>query len=127
MSAAERSVFDVFRDIASNIQDIVRSEFRVAKTEVREEVRPAKSSALVLGIGTLSAIFAFFFAVLSTVYALSYVLLTWAAALVVALGLALCAGIVVATGLRRLRLTNATRKAAKSFKEKAELVQQQNK
>jgi multisubunit Na+/H+ antiporter MnhG subunit len=70
--------------------------------------------------GTLSAIFAFFFAVLSTVYALSYVLLTCAAALVVALGLAL-------SGLRRLRLTNATRKAAKSFKEKAELAQQQNK
>jgi uncharacterized membrane protein YqjE len=119
MSAAERSVVDVFQDIASNVQDIVRSEVRLAKTEVREDISTAQPSALLLGIGIVSAIFALFFALLAIVYALSYVLLNWGAALLVALGLALCAGIVVATGVRRFKRINATRKTAKSLKENA--------
>jgi uncharacterized membrane protein YqjE len=125
MSAVERSVFEVFQDIASNIQDIVRSEVRLAKTQIREEISTAQSSALLLGIGVLSAIFAVFFALLAILYALSHVLLNWAAALLVALGLAVCAGVVVTSGLRGLKGIKSVRKTIGSLKENDEWAKQQ--
>jgi uncharacterized membrane protein YqjE len=105
MSDAERNVFDILCDIASNVQGIVRSEFRLATTELREGISASQAGVRLLGIGILSAIFAAFFALLALVYALSHVLLAWAAALLVALGLALCAALMVTAGSRRLKRT----------------------
>jgi uncharacterized membrane protein YqjE len=125
MSAAERSVFDVFEDIASNIEDIFRSEIRLAKTQIREEIATSKSSVSLVGLGILSAIFAVFFALVAIVCALSYVLPNWAAALLVALGLAVCAGIVISAGLRRFKRINSVPKTTASFKENDQWARQQ--
>ena len=38
-----RSITDLFRDILHNVQDIVRSEARLAKTEIWEEAPDRKS------------------------------------------------------------------------------------
>ncbi len=45
--SSERPFSAVLKDIVGNLQDIVRSEIRLAKTEVQEEV--AKSRALRVG------------------------------------------------------------------------------
>jgi hypothetical protein len=37
MAAGDRSLSDVLQDIIRNVQEIVRSEVRLAKTEIREE------------------------------------------------------------------------------------------
>jgi hypothetical protein len=37
MAVHDRSFADVFQDILHNVQEIVRSEVRLAKTEIREE------------------------------------------------------------------------------------------
>ena len=37
--AEERSVSDVFQDILRNLQEMVRSEIRLAKVEIRGEVK----------------------------------------------------------------------------------------
>jgi hypothetical protein len=42
--AEERSVSDVFQDILQNLQEMVRSEIRLAKVEIRGEVKQAVSS-----------------------------------------------------------------------------------
>ena len=112
MSDTKRSVFDILCDIASDFQGIVRAEVRLATTEIREDVSASQSSLRLLGIGILSAIFAAFFALLALVYALSYVLLAWAAALLVAFGLALCAAVMVSAGSNRLKRLRSTRKMA---------------
>jgi uncharacterized membrane protein YqjE len=125
MSAAERSVFDVFEDIANNIEDIFRSEIRLAKTQIREEIATSKSSVSLVGLGILSAIFAVFFALVAIVCALSYVLPNWAAALLVALGLAACAGIVISAGLRRFKRINSVPKTTGSLKENDQWARRQ--
>ena len=125
MSAAERSVFDVFEDIANNIEGIFRSEIRLAKTQIREEIATSKSSVSLVGLGILSAIFAVFFALVAIVCALSYVLPNWAAALLVALGLAACAGIVISAGLRRFKRINAGPKTTGSLKENDQWARRQ--
>jgi putative superfamily III holin-X len=86
MPPSERSVSEVLQDIVGNIQDIVRSEVRLAKTEVGEELTKAKAASLAIGGGALSGIFSASFLLLAIVYALSRVVPDWAAALIVAGG-----------------------------------------
>ena len=56
MTSAERTISTVLQDIIANVQDIVRSEVRLAKTEVQEELGKARSAGLLLGIGAVAAI-----------------------------------------------------------------------
>src|ERR1700682_3918892 len=67
MAAGDRSLSDVFQDIIRNVQEIVRSEVRLAKTEIREEAARAKSPTLLLGAGVVTAIFAMLFLLLMIV------------------------------------------------------------
>ena len=83
MSAADRSFSDVLQSIVRNVQEIVRSEVRLAKTEIREEAVKAKSASLFLGAGAVMAIFAILFLLVTIVFALSLVMPSWAAALIV--------------------------------------------
>ena len=56
----ERSIADVVQDIIRNVQEMLRSEVRLAKTEIRDEAGKAKSAGVMLGGGAVSAIFASF-------------------------------------------------------------------
>ena len=80
----ERSLLDVLTDIFGNLEDIVRSELRLAKAEITDELRSAKSSVLGLGIAILTGTFSVLFLLLSGMYALRPVLTPWGAALVIA-------------------------------------------
>jgi len=108
MSAEGRSVSDVFHSIVHNVQEIVRSEIRLAKTEVREEIVKAKFAALFFAMGALAGIFAIFFVLLGLVYALALVIPSWSAALIVGCVLASVASLTLITSLRRLKRVNAT-------------------
>jgi len=128
MASSDRSVSDVLQDIIRNIQDIVRSEVRLAKTEVREEVTKAKSAGLLLSIGALSGIFGLFFLLFAIVYGLSNIVPNWAAALIVAVALAICAGIMLRAGVKRFKQVHpAPDKTIESLKENVEWAKQQTK
>jgi uncharacterized membrane protein YqjE len=104
----ERSFSSVMQDIVRNVQEIVRSEVRLAKTEIREEAVKAKSSAAMLGAGAVMAVFAVLFLLLATVYAFALVMPSWAAALIVGAGLALAAGVILKTGIKRFKQIHPT-------------------
>ncbi len=107
MSDQERPVLEILLDIAGNVQDIIHSEFQLVATQMREDISTCRSSVLLIGIGVMSAFLAVFFALLGLVFALSHVLPSWAAAVLVALALALCAVLVVKAGSRRLKRLNS--------------------
>jgi uncharacterized membrane protein YqjE len=117
MTSGERTIFTVLQDIADNVQDIVRAEFRLAKTELQEKLAKAQSAGLLLGIGAVAAIFSVLFLLLASVFALSRVLPQWAAALLVAIAVAVVAGVTLAAGIRRSRTVEAASKTAASLKE----------
>src|SRR4029453_19109118 len=94
MAPGDRSISDVLQDIIRNVQEIVRSEVRLAKTEIREELDKARFSTLLLGAGPAPAMFAVLFLLLTVVHALALVMPEWAAAMLVGAALA-----VVAIGL----------------------------
>jgi hypothetical protein len=99
--AADRSVADVLQDILHNVQDILRSEVRLAKAEIRQEATQAAAAALWMTIGVVSLLSAWMFLSWTAVYALATVLPIWAATLVIAVAMAGAGGMVIRTGLRR--------------------------
>ena len=125
MPAVERSFSDVLQDIVHNLQDIIRAEVRLAKTEVREEVTKVRAAALLVGIGAVSGVFGLLFLLLATVYGLSLILPDWAAALIVAIALSLCAGITVSKGVKQFKQVTVVPKTTESLKENVEWAKQQ--
>ena len=57
MASGDRSISVVLYDIVRNLQDIVRAEVRLAKTELREELAKAQSAGLLVGIGAAAGLF----------------------------------------------------------------------
>ena len=126
MSVSDRSISDVLQAILRNIQEIVRSEVRLAKAEIREEATKAKSAGLLIGAGALSGIFGAFFLLLMVLYALAAVVPNWAAALIVASVLAILAIILLSSGRKLLKQIDPIPERTKhSLKESVEWAKQQ--
>ena len=128
MAAGDRSLSDILQDTIRNVQEIMRSEVRLAKTEIREEAAKAKASTLLLGAGAITAIFAVLFLLLAGVYALALVIPLWAAALIVGAALAVVASIVLTAGMRRFKQIHPTpERTVETIKENVEWAKQQAK
>jgi uncharacterized membrane protein YqjE len=104
----QRSVPEVLQDIIGNFEQIIRSEFRLAKTEIREEASLAVKPVSILGVGLVLGVLGLGFLLLAAVYALSLVIAAWLAALVVGGVLALVSSILVASSSANLKQLNPT-------------------
>jgi hypothetical protein len=103
-----RPVGEVFRSILDNLQDIVRSEARLAKAEFREDLVKSRVALVWIGIAALSGVFACGYALLCGFLALCHSLPDWAsAAIIAAVSAAICA-FSVATS-RRARASDQAR------------------
>jgi apolipoprotein N-acyltransferase len=128
MATVDPSLSDVLRNIVADIQELMRSEIRFAKAELREEAGGIKSSAILIGAGALTGLYALFFALYSIVLALAIVLPEWAAALIVATILAVAGGIALFTGTGRFKRQHITPdRTIASIKENIEWAKQQTK
>ena len=124
MANAERSISTVLYDILGNVQEIIRSEMRLARTEVTEDIGKWRSAGLLLGVGALLGMFSVLFLLLAIVYALSLVIPAWGAALIVAAAVAALAGIVLGAGFKRIKAVRAAPKTTESLKENVEWAKQ---
>jgi uncharacterized membrane protein YqjE len=128
MALLDRSISEVLQNIVRNVQDIVRSEVRLAKTEIIEEAGKAKTAGLLLGTGAVAAIFASFFFLLMVVYALTRVMPDWAAALTVGIVLAIVGGTLLSAGVKRFKEIHPTpERTVETIKENVEWAKQQSK
>lgn len=100
---SQRSVPEVLHDILGNVQEIVRSEFRLSAAEVLDEANRAAKPVATLGTGIVFAIYALGFLLLATVYALSTVMAPWLAALLVTALAGLPAVVLIYSGGERLK------------------------
>jgi len=128
MALLDRSLTEVLQNIVRNVQEIVRAEVRLAKTEFIEEAAKAKSAGLFLGVGAVAAIFATLFLLLTIVYALTRVMPDWAAALTVGAALAILASVVLAAGVKRFKEIHPTpERTVDTLKENVEWAKQHSK
>jgi uncharacterized membrane protein YqjE len=126
--AEERSVSDVLQDIVRNLQDMVRSEIRLAKVEIREEARRAISSGIWIAVGTVGAVSAWIFLLWTLAYALATRMPMWAATLVVAVVMAAAAAVLIMGGIRKAkRIQPIPERTVESVKENLEWMKQPTK
>jgi uncharacterized membrane protein YqjE len=119
--AEERSVSDVLQDIVRNLQDMVRSEIRLAKVEIREEARRAISSGIWIAVGTVGTVSAWIFLLWTLAYALATRMPMWAATLVVAVVMAAAAAVLIMGGIRSAkRIQPIPERTVESVKENLE-------
>ena len=121
----ERSVAEVLQDIFGNVQDIVRSEVRLAKVEIQTEARKTARAAKSLLAGAVMGFYAGGLLLLAAVYGLSTVLAPWLAALAVGGILLVIAMILISVGQGRLRLVNKPEKTVKTLKEDVQWLRDQ--
>ena len=126
--AEERSVSDVFQDILRNLQEMVRSEIRLAKVEIRGEVKQAVSSSVWIAAGGVAATSAWIFMLWTLAYALAARMSMWAATLIVALVMAAAAAGLIMSGIRRAkRIHPIPERTVESVKENLEWMKQPTK
>jgi len=100
---SQRSVPEVLHDIVGNLQEIIRSEFRLATTEIRGEAARTVKPLATFGAGIVLAMYAFGFLLLTIVYALSIVVAPWLAALLVTALVGLSAIVFINLGREQLK------------------------
>jgi uncharacterized membrane protein YqjE len=128
MATSDRSISEILQDVLRNLQSIVRSEVRLAKTEVGEELTKVKPAIVLLGIGAVCGLFGVLFLLLTTMYAIALALPLWASALVVAVVLIIITAITLKAGQKRMkRVQPLPDRTIASMKENAEWARQQTK
>jgi uncharacterized membrane protein YqjE len=104
----QRSFPEVLQDIVGNLQEIIRSEFRLAKTEIKEEAAKAAKPAATFGVGLVLGFYGIGFLLLASVYGLSTVMAGWLAALLVGAILAIVAIALLSSSGKKLKRVNPT-------------------
>jgi len=122
----ERPMAEVFRDIIGNVQEMVRSEVRLAKVEIRDETTKTVRAGALLAAGAILAMIAGVFLLVCVAQLLDLVMPAWAATLVVALALGIPAAILISKGRDRLRVP-MPEKTMENVKENVEWMKNQTK
>ena len=103
-----RSIPEVLQDIVGTFQEIIRSEFRLAKVELKEEALRASKPVATFGIGMVFGFYGIGFLLLSLVLWLTTLMSVWLAALLVGAGLAIVAIALMSSGGKKLKHVNPT-------------------
>jgi hypothetical protein len=122
----QRTIPELFGNIVNNIQQIIRSEFTLAKVELQEKASAASKPATALGAGFLLGLYGLGFFLLAAVYALSSVMPAGFAALIVGGILALVSVGLVTSSVKKLKtLRPAPQKTIQTIKEDVQWVKEQ--
>jgi uncharacterized membrane protein YqjE len=120
-----RTVPEVLQDIVGNIQEITRSEFRLAKAELQQEGAKLKSPFTMLVIGGAFAMFGMGFLLWTAALALATVMAMWMATLIVAVVVAIVAVVLLSNATKKLKYVNAPERTIESMKENVQWAKDQ--
>jgi uncharacterized membrane protein YqjE len=104
----QRAVPEVLQDMVGNFQEMIRSEFLLAKTEIKEKTQSASGPAAGLALGIAMALFGTGFLLWAAVFALALVMTLWAAALLMGAVLLLISLAVISSSRSKLKMISAT-------------------
>jgi uncharacterized membrane protein YqjE len=122
----QRSVPELLQNIVDNLQEIIRSEFRLAKTEFKEEAGKAAMPAATFGTGLVLGFYGFGFLLLAAVYGLSAIMASWISALLVGGVLTVIAiATLVSSGKKLKRVNLSPDKAIQNLEENVQWAKQQ--
>jgi hypothetical protein len=96
----------IFQEIVTHLTEIIRSEIRLARAEIRQDVVQVSRAGVFLLTGALFGMYAFGFVLLAAVYALGNTMPAWASALIVGAGLGLIGALCLWLGRKKLKLAS---------------------
>jgi uncharacterized membrane protein YqjE len=120
----ERPMTEVLKDIIGNVQEMVRSEVRLARVEMREEAAKTARAGAMLAAGGVLGITAGVFMLVFIAELLDMVMPDWAAALLVGLALGIAAAVLISKGRARLHVPTPD-KTIENVKENVEWMKNQ--
>ena len=125
---SSRSVADLLQDIVANVQTIIRSEVRLAKTEVKEELTKAGRAAGMMAGGLVAAWFTAWLFLLAILFGLATVMPMWGAALLLFVIMGVLTAILLTAGKKRFKAVHPTpEKTIETMKENVEWMKNQTK
>jgi len=98
-----RSVAEVLGDVLRHLQEIFRSEIRLAYVQARAELKTFVSAGALIVAGVLGGFLSVFFLLFAIVVALSLVIKLWVAALLVATVMAVVCAVLLLSGAHLMR------------------------
>ncbi len=93
----------VLRDVAGNIQSIIRAEVRLAKTEIKEEATVAGGAAALGAIAAGISLLGLGFVFAALAFGLALVMPAWFSCLLIGIGLLLAGGFAALIAWSRFR------------------------
>ena len=122
----ERSSAEVLKDIIGNAQEMIRSEVRLAKAELKEEIGKTVDGAKLLGAGAGAGLFALGFVLVAVAQFLAEYMPGWAATLTVGVVLGVAAAVMIMSGKGKVKVPTPD-KTIENVKENVEWVKNQTK
>jgi hypothetical protein len=108
MSSLPRPLSALLKDILDNLQELIRSEAKLAKAELREELEKSKDVLAWAAIAGVTGFFGLASLLVCAFVALRYAVPDWAAAAIIALLMGVSCGLSLVIGRRR-RASSALR------------------
>src|SRR5436853_1645936 len=103
-SSSRRPISGILQEIGTHLTEILRSEVRLARAEIGQDVAQAAKAGLFLLVSVVFALYAFGFFLLTVVYALQETWPPWASALTVGFGVGTVAAIFLLIGRKKMKL-----------------------
>lgn len=121
-----RSVPEVLQDIVGNIQEIIRSEFGLARIEIKQEAAQAKGPLLRWLIGGAIGLYALGFLLFTAVLGMATVMPIWLAALIVGAVLTVVSMALLSAASKRLKqMQKAPERTIETLKENFQWAKEQ--
>jgi uncharacterized membrane protein YqjE len=122
----QESVGELISGLIKDLQELVRGEIRLARTELREDAMTAGRGVAMIAAGALVGVTGFIFLMLGVTYLLNKSLEMWLSAAIVGAVLAVIAAICFSVGKSRLSASNFTpEQTIDTLKEDREWAKQQ--
>lgn len=122
----ERSLGDLFAELARETGSLVRQEVALAKTEMTQKAAQVGRDVGVVGVGGAIAYAGFLALVAALILALGQLVPLWLSALIVGLVVAVVGYVVIQTGIGALKRADlAPRETIETLKEDAEWAKEQ--
>lgn len=104
----ERSTTEVLKDIVEHSQELIRSEIRLARVEIREEIAKATKAGSMMGAGGVIALYGLGFFIGFIVAVIAIAIPMWASLLAVS-GFLLIVGLaMISAGRKKMKSVNPT-------------------
>jgi uncharacterized membrane protein YqjE len=119
-SRPERSTGEIMRDIMGNAQEIIRSEIRLAKVELRDEAKKAGQAGAMFGAALVIGLFGLGFLLWAAVFGIGVAIPMWLSSLIIGFFLVCVAGAAAAAGKARWATVPSPDRTIGEMKENAQ-------